>query len=334
MKEWEKKSGLVGKLALIFLVEALLIFVITFSFGGIVVGQSGENVTVNTFLKVGAVNPEVLNISINNDVSAVNLIPNSTKRVTCQVLVRDWNNDTTISNVTARFFDTASSSYAGADDNNDHYTNNSCLLNTSFGTWNGVVDSSYTALANCSFQVQYYANPDSWNCTAVVTDNTGLKGNGTQNTTISQLLAVGLPSSIDYGTVNGTFVSDENVTNVTNMGNTKLNLSLSGYAVTPGDGYAMNCSLGAIKNISIDYEKYNLTVSHPGPLSLTQFEANYTNLTSSSVVKKFGLSSRQNDFLSGVDDTNSTYWRIYVPIGVAGNCEGNIVFGASVAPGS
>jgi len=334
MKEWKKKSGSVGKLALIFLVESLLIFVIISSFGGWVVGQSGENVTVNTFLKVGEVPPEVLNISINNDALAIDLVPNSTKTVVCQALVRDWNNDTTISNVTARLFDGTSSFYGDTDDNNYHYANNSCLLNTSFGTWHGVVDSPYLALANCSFQVQYYSNPGSWNCTAVVTDNIGLKGNGTQNTTIAQLLAVGLPSSIDYGTVNGTFVSDENITNVTNKGNVKLNLSLSGYANTPGDGYAMNCTLGSIKNIDINYEKYNLTVSHTGPLSLTQFEANYTNLTSSAVVKKFNLSVRQNDVLSGVDDTNSTYWRIYVPIGVAGTCEGNVVFGASVAPGN
>lgn len=334
MKEWKTKNQSVGKIATFFLVETLLLFVIISSFGGLVVGQSGGNVTVNTFLKVGNVPPEVLNISIDNDVSAINLIPNSTKTVVCQALVRDWNNDTTISNVTARFFNTASSFYGDTADNNYHYINNSCSLNTSFGTWHGIVDSPYTALANCSFQVEYYANPNLWNCTVVVTDNTALNGNGSQNTTVSQLLAVGLPSSINYGTVDGTFVSDENITNVTNEGNVKLNLSLSGYANTPGDGYAMNCTLGSIKTIDLNYEKYNLTVSHPGPLTLTQFEANYTNLTSSEVVKKFNLAARQNDALAGVDDTNSTYWRIYVPKGVAGTCEGHVVFGASVAPGN
>jgi len=34
------------------------------------------------------------------------------------------------------------------------------------------------------------------------------------------------------------------------------------------------------------------------------------------------------------DAINSTYWRIYVPLGVAGTCQGNIVFGATVAPGN
>ena len=52
----------------------------------------------------------------------------------------------------------------------------------------------------------------------------------------------------------------------------------------------------------------------------------------SSVIKKFSLNYRQQD---GYDDAiNSTYWRIYVPRGVAGTCSGNIIFGATKAAGS
>ncbi len=323
-----------GKMVLLFLVEALFVFIIITSFGSWVSGQSGGNVTVMTQLQVGNVSPEVLNVSINNYAPTIDLVPNATKAVNCQVLVRDWNNDTTITNVTARFFDTAVSSYGGADDNNYHYTNNSCAINYSFGTWNSVTDSPYLALANCTFNVWYYADAGNWNCTAIVTDNSNLTGTGNNNITVSQLLAVGLPNSINYGTVNGTYVSNENITNVTNEGNTKLNLSLEGYAQTPGDGLAMNCTLGSMPYINISYEKYNLTVSHPGGLTLTQLEANYTNLTSTYTVKDFNLGSRQNDLKAGTDDTNSTYWRIYVPKGVAGTCSGYIVFGASTSPGS
>lgn len=77
----------------------------------------------------------------------------------------------------------------------------------------------------------------------------------------------------------------------------------------------MNCSIGNIKNISINYEKYNLNTSTAGSLTLTEFEAAYVNLTSSPVVKKFDLNYRQND--TEDDAINSTYWRIYVPLGVA-----------------
>ena len=332
--EWKKKSESYMKLSLVFLVEIIFLFVIISSFGGWVAGLSGGNVTVLTELKVGAVAPEVLNVSINNYASSINLIPNSTKLVNCQALVRDWNNDTTITNVTAQFFEQGVGTYGGPNDNNFHYTNNSCFINRTFGTWNSIPDTPYTALANCTFHVWYYANPGTWNCTAKVTDNTNLTGYGSGNTTVAQLLAVGLPSSINYGTVNGTFVSNQNLTNVTNEGNTKLNLSLYGYGGTPGDNYAMSCTLGSTPHIPVSDEKYNLTVSHPGTISLTQFAVNYTNLTSTYTVKKFNLASRQNDLKAGTDDTNATYWRIYVPKGVAGNCSGYIVFGASTSPGS
>ena len=113
-----------------------------------------------------------------------------------------------------------------------------------------------------------------------------------------------------------------------------MNLSLSGYAVNVGDNLSMNCTLGATKNISINLERYNLTASNLGPLSLSEFSANYTNLSSNVILRKFNLGYRQNDTSAFVDDTNSTYWRIYVPAGVAGNCTGNIVFGSVQGGGS
>ncbi len=92
----------------------------------------------------------------------------------------------------------------------------------------------------------------------------------------------------------------------------------------------MNCSLGQLKNISIAYEKYNITETNPGSLSFSSFEQFYANLTSQPVVKKLDLKQREDD---NVDDAiNATYWRIYVPIGVAGSCSGNIVFGATKSP--
>lgn len=146
------------------------------------------------------------------------------------------------------------------------------------------------------------------------------------------MLALGLPDVLYYGTVSETEVSLENVTNVTNFGNTKINLSLSGYGWKLNDGNAMNCTLGDIKNISISLEKYNLTTSNPGVLNYTAFNQTYVNLTSAPIVKKYNLDYRHNDAFN--EAINSTYWRIYVPLGVAGTCQGNIVFGATVAPGS
>jgi hypothetical protein len=143
---------------------------------------------------------------------------------------------------------------------------------------------------------------------------------------IVTLLALGLPDTINYGTVNATKVSDENITNVTNYGNVEIDVSLEGYAVTEGDGLAMNCTLGSVGEINVSFQKYNITNSTPGTLNLGEFEGAYENLTGDAVTEDFNLNFRQSDIIN--DATNETYWRIYVPRGVAGTCAGNIIFGA------
>jgi hypothetical protein len=196
----------------------------------------------------------------------------------------------------------------------------------------GVVDDNYHAVGNCTFEVYYYANPGNWNCSMTVIDNASLSDTQQDDINMADLLAIGLPDSINYGTVNATYVSLEQIANVSNAGNVELNLSLSGYAQTEGDGLAMNCSLGRVGNIPLDYEKYNLTSTTAGEVSLTVFENLYLNLTNAPVVKEFNLNQRTNDALD--DAVKETFWRIYVPKGAAGSCQGNIVFGATQFDGS
>lgn len=338
VKSLIKKYKLIAIFSVFLVLEiALMIFLFSF-FSSPVSGGSGGNVTVITTLTVGNVAPEVLTIVLTNSSNSstsvnVTLNPASYKYAYCNGVVRDWNNNTDILNVTARLFQNGTSEFA-SDDNNIHYTNNTCYIdynvtNTIYGD-----DSTgnFTANYSCSFSMQYYTSPGIWNCSVYAYDS--YNWNGTNSTTgeVNELLAVTLPSSIDYGTVNSTYVSEENITNVSNAGNVMINLSLQGYAVDVGDGYAMNCSKGNVKNISIVYEKYNLTASNPSVSGLSEFESLYRNLTSSAVVKKFNLNYRQED---GYDDAiNATYWRIYVPKGVAGTCQGNIIFGATKADGS
>ena len=328
------KKSITG-IAFFVIAEAFLLFLIVSSFGSIVSGGLvGGNVTVPAYLQVGNVSPEILNITINNYTSPINLIANSTQNVSCQAIIRDWNNATYINNVTAQFFLPPSGSYGGTDNNNYEYSNNSCNINYTFGSWNGITQTQYLALGTCNLTVWYYADPGQWNCTMFVNTTSGLNTTGSNVTNISQLLAIGLPNNISYGTVNATYVSTEAPTNVTNVGNVNLNLSLQGYGTTQGDGLAMNCSLGSTPYINISLERYNLTASTPGQINYSAFSStNYTNLTSSPVVRFFNLSKRTGSAY-GVGDTNATYWRIYVPNGVAGNCTGYVVFGATTAPGS
>ncbi|MCX6750036.1 MAG: hypothetical protein NTZ83_01110 [Candidatus Pacearchaeota archaeon] len=66
-------------------------------------------------------------------------------------------------------------------------------------------------------------------------------------------------------------------------------------------------------------------------MNLNEFEAKYVNLTSYPDVKRFNLDYRKDDTTN--EAINATYWRIYVPSGATGNCQGNIIFGAVQAPG-
>ncbi|GBE20017.1 MAG TPA: hypothetical protein ENG87_00600 [Candidatus Pacearchaeota archaeon] len=316
--------GLISLEVLIFLI--LILSIVMPSMGIILAGIGENNVTVSTMLQIGNVFPEIEGITINSG-SSIDLTPNSTTTVIVEIIAKDYNGEGDISNVTAEFFDNSASFYGDSDDNNYHYTNSSCSIDTSYGD-------IYEINATCSFVVEYYANNATWNLTSLIMDNSSLSDLDSNTQIVNTLLALSLPDTIDYGEVNATAVSLEKMANVTNAGNVKMNLSLSGYAVNVGDGNAMNCTLGSIKNISIDYEKYNLTASTSGILTLSQFETDYTNLTSNIAVKEFDLNYRQNDGNPTADAINQTYWRIYVPLGVADSCSGNIVFGAVQATGS
>jgi len=342
IEKTNKKLKKLNLYLLILFVALVLSFssVFTFFINLVIADEIGSpNATVQTSLTVGNTYPRILNVSINNDNTTVILNANTTSRVYCVAVIRDYNNQSDLDTVMGEFFHNTTSNYSedgqSGDDNNWHYTNSTCNMTYNTSGYKGYLDDPFLVLGNCSFDVQYYADDGGWNCTMYVNDSQNWNDTESDVINTAQLLAFLLPSTIDYGTINATEISLENATNVTNVGNVRLNLSLEGYALAVGDGQAMNCTKGLSKNISIVYEKYNLTASNGLDITnITQFETNYTNLTSSPVVKIFNLDYRKNDTVFMKDAWNTTYWRIYVPTGVAGTCRGNIVFGATRAAGS
>jgi hypothetical protein len=302
----------------------ILIFIPTLFYNREVFAVIGEpNATVTSELTIGASAPFAQIIDIEG--GTITLTPNATTTVNCSAELVDYDGDTDLDTVSAEFFDNTNSFLGDSDDNNDHYSNSSCFINTSYGD-------IYTAWVWCLFDVWYYANPGTWNCSLTFNDSYGYVTNDSNTTQIQELLAVALPDTINFGTVNATSVSNENSTNVTNVGNVNLNLSLSGYARTPGDNLAMNCTQGSTKTIPIYYEQYNLTDSNTSTLNFSQFDSIYVNLTSNVVTRNFNLNYRQND--SDTHAANATYWRIYVPLGVGGTCNGTVIFGATQTAGS
>ncbi|MCD4771308.1 hypothetical protein K8R30_02725 [archaeon] len=320
-------------IGLIFLEISLLLAFFSFVPSSVIAEIGTPDATVLTNLTVGNTYPEVINVSIDDDAASLILTPNATTLVQCMAILRDYNGDADIVAVNATFYDSVASSSGDSDDNNYHYTNSSCVIDADTGGYNGYTDDPYLSLANCTFQVEYYANAEDWICHVTVNDTVGWMGENTDVITISPLLSLGLPDTINYGIVNATEVSNENTTNVTNYGNVQVNLSLEGYGAVEDDNLAMVCTLGNIGTIAIEHEKYNLTTPNPGQFTLAQLAGNYTNLTSGAPpIRRFELDYRTNDTVN--EAIKEAYWRIYVPKGVAGTCNGSIIFGATQAAAS
>jgi hypothetical protein len=282
----------------------------------------GDNINVGAHLSVGENYPSILYMDFSDN--NVILVPNSTKTVTCTSVVQDYNGEDTIASLKGVLY-SSGSSLNSVDDKNDHYTNSSCSVINTFGSYAGIADDQWTALGVCTFNLEFFSDPGNWTCNLNLTDNTNLSDSSSSNFSVSELLSMGLPDYVNYGVVNSTYVSSEVPVQIINYGNVKLDLSLSGYGSSVNDGYAMSCTHGA-KEIPIGYQKYTLGNSITGAISLTEFNQFYTNLTTFSNTANYNLNYRHNDITN--DAMNYTYWRIYVPRNVAGSCSGNIVFGA------
>jgi hypothetical protein len=283
--------------------------------------DTAPNLTLSSPSNITSV---VVDDSIAVPADEIDLTAASNRTVICEAIVEGLDGNY-LQNATAIFFDNANSNYGDSDDNNDHYTNNSCYINASYGNEN-------QSQVLCNFEISYYANPGTWECILKVVDSFNISSNKSDITSINTLLSIGLPSAADFGVVNATEVSNEFKLNVTNYGNLKINLSLLGFAIYEGDNLSMNCTFGATKNISVIYTKYNLTDSNTSTMTLSEFQLYYSDLTDSPTVKKFDLDYRKQDSYN--EATRETYWRIYVPAVASGSCQGKIVFGASNAAGT
>ena len=141
--------------------------------------------------------------------------------------------------------------------------------------------------------------------------------------TINPVLALTVPNEIDYGNLSVTETSSDIPANISNWGNVPINISVRGWGGTGdySDAYAnlsMICDYG---NISIGYERYNIT-NGSGYDSMT-------NLTNTSTgIPNFDLPTRTND--NNYDtDTNTTYWKIQIPLTIGGYCNGTVQFSAT-----
>lgn len=297
-----------------------------FDYSGLYVGRNLVNVTVSTLgydlvLENLTMNSPVsfLNMTLDDDfdlvLDEIDLIANSEREVFCSAIVVDYDGDS-IFGVYSELYDFSNSYFGDFDDNNYHYSNSSCFVNYSYGS-EGEIE------VVCSYKMKYYANSEDWICEIVLNDSY-VQNSGNDVAFVNPLLAIEVVDEVNFSVESPGDVSMEENVVVNNVGNIDIDLGLQGYGDSLGDDLAMSCS--GDEDIPIFYKKYNLISSISGNLTLGDFESNYVNLTSASVVNDFNLTFRKNDFEN--EAFKSTFWRIYVPETVSGLCEGNIIFSA------
>ena len=270
-----------------------------------------NNITVHTSVHISNSKPEVLTVRVYQDntpaVPNITLNAGSTRNITCNTTIRDWDGYHDIVNVNATIWNVGASQSNALDDNNTHYTNYNCS-----GPFDGL---NYTASYVCTFPVLYYTNNGTWSCNVTAIDTFNKTGWNTNNTFIYSYYALNVTDGLDYGNVAVEDYSLEQNANVTNFGNTAINISFAGYANTIGDGLAMNCSVSG--NITIDNERYALA-------SGTWASKIALNSTSQ-IVGNLTMPKQTN---ASVQIINGTYWQVYIPPNPAGNCTGFVLLSA------
>ncbi len=276
-------------------------------------GGNVNNETLVTKVRVSAV-PDLFRVDIIQ--SPIDLTPGNLTTVNCTGQVFDPNGWDDIVKVNATIYDVAPPFGYNPDpstvDNNYRYYNTSCNCSSA---------DTMNASCSCLFNVEYFANNGTWQCNMSITDSTNYTDNmNSSYVTLSQIIGVGIPNEIDYGNLSVTQESNYIPANISNFGNVPINISTRGWGGTQPYSNAFNdtCMICDWGNISIYNERYSQNTS--------LVFGDMTNITNTSTgLPNYNLPVRTNDINYG-NDTNITYWKLYIPPNVGGFCNGTIEF--------
>lgn len=316
----ETKQGRGQLITALLLLQGLFLILLLLPSPQEVIAQAYySNVTILTRLNVSNAAPIVSNVVIFDNDSLVGggnilLTPGTTDRIYCNATINDSNGWGDINLTNGTLF--LNGNWTDGNDRNTRYQNASCsvIQNNGFST---------SALATCSFEVYFFANNGSWNCSVHTRDNSSVEAEAFADSakTIESLYALDLDTdTLDYGLLNVTAISGLRSVNVTNAGNMDINLSVEGYGSSLHDDLSMNCSQSSTINIS--QQRYSINPN-------VNWSTNMTYLTSDPItsgIENLTILQRTSET---INVTNSTYWAIQVPIGVeSGICNGSLVFSA------
>lgn len=277
------------------------------------------NDTVLARVNVSNQAPTIYNVFV-ADSTPIDLVAGGIQTVTCNASFTDQNGFDDVTRVEGTLYhDSVSSS--DAESNVTLYRNSTCLASGSScvqiegsGGNNGT--------CSCQFDVQYFAINGSWRCNVTIADTVLNDTENSTTFTINEVLGISLNSTIlDYGSLSVTETSQLVPINVTNIGNVPINVTLRGFGgdnESLGINNTMLCEAGA--NISFGNQRFSLNNDAAFASML-----NLSNQTT--FIPNLGIPRRVTDETLG-NSSNSTYWRLQVPLGPSGICNGTIIYGA------
>ncbi|MCX6710109.1 MAG: hypothetical protein NTV63_04135 [Candidatus Woesearchaeota archaeon] len=269
-----------------------------------IVNSSALNSTEITIVDINSL-PNITSIFVDDETFSpageIDLIAGDLRQVLCNGTADDPDGFSDIDNVTAVFYASGNGTLpTDPENNNTLYQNNSCSLSAGYDTTKKDF--------NCSFSLFYYAQNGTWTCNATVNDTKSEASSSIATSNVNNLIALNVSSlEINYGNLAAGGESASSVVfYITNLGNTKIDLSLN--------GTNMSCAIGAI---GASYQHYNITGTDQA-YSQMKALSNSPFLSSN-----FDLNKRIT-----ADSDRTTYWRIQVPSGVKGKCTGVISLSA------
>jgi hypothetical protein len=269
-----------------------------------------ENLNTKAISNVTITNAEPVISAIALD-PEINLAAGSTITVACNASINDGNSASDIKRVNATFYH-ESIAQSAPDDNNNHYTNSSCV---------NISSSAFEVNYTCGFKTAYYADSGRWRCNITVEDYSMASDFRNASAYVNELLAIDVqPAVIDYGSVRASNTSNEVNITIRNAGNIPLNTTVRGFAPNESLAYlnlSMVCPIGNISNAN---QRFSVRAG-------TAFGEMGRLNNETQVIENLTLPQRTNDIRYG-NDTNSTFWRLEVPVLTLGVCTGTVVFGA------
>jgi len=255
-----------------------------------------------TSVDIGNVAPTVGTVTVSP--SPIVIAENSTVNVTCWAWVNDTNGWEDIETANGVLYQNKTTSACGADPVNC-YTNATC---SHAGGSGNIVNTS------CKFTVQFYAqstiDEGTWKCYIHVIDNGTSNANNQKNVSVSDTLALAVTSDINFGSmIVGEISLSDKIAIVTNTGNVRIDVNLNG----------TNMTCDVLGNILPGYIHYNDTAAQAWSTGcpLTTDPAN-----------TYATFKTTFDLAEGAVATKNSYWRLSVPTGVSGTCDGLVTFEA------